>query len=452
MTSRRLAILSAVVLALLAFIHFYEKKQPTSQERLDQGDVLWTIPEDKIARITIVRGPETLEFSREPDASWKMVKPDSYPADASSLSSLLFDLAHPRREGEASESAATPEYGLGSPRAVVTVAPKEEKGAKLEGHTLSIGSEIPGTDTVAARVKGENRIVFVASSFATDLLKPLASFKSRKIFPGSAADVTQLTISRGRGRIEFEKKLDDWWMVKPEADLADSAMLSRLAGDLLAENVSEFLKITDADLAGDGLAPPIYTVSLTISKKPITLEIGATRADGKSVYARGNGQTFALDSSITDELSKEADAYREKKPVRFGNADVKAFSATLDGRTLDLKKEGSEWKESGKAVPTASAEDALTAVSSLVSKDFLSAQDYARVENKPDTASLKIELKAGEPWTMSAKPIDPKRLALKVSSRPEALIVDSTDFDRVTSALRKIAPQAPQPKVPEKKN
>jgi hypothetical protein len=153
-----------------------------------------------------------------------------------------------------------------TPRAVVTITSihsKDPKDKKPEIHTLSIGKEIPGTDTVAARVKGENRTVFLRSSLATDLLKPVDDFKSKKIFAGSIADVGQLSILRGRGRIDFEKRKETWWMARPVTDLAASAPVTRLIDDLLAANVTEFLKIPKADLGGDGLAPPIYTVTMT---------------------------------------------------------------------------------------------------------------------------------------------------------------------------------------------
>ena len=223
-----------------------------------------------------------IAFERDGDA-WKMTRPDVYPADPGSLPGLVTELARPAREGVASGGGTEPDYGLTSPRAVVTITAKDPKGSHPECHTPSIGREIPGTDTVAARVKEENRTVFVRSSLANDLLKPVDGYRSRKIFAGSALDVTHLVIARGRGRLEFEKRKDRWWMTRPSADLAASAAVGRLIDDLLAENVIDFVKIAKTDLAGDGLAPPIYTVTMTISGKPVSVEIGATRADGRAI-------------------------------------------------------------------------------------------------------------------------------------------------------------------------
>ena len=452
MTTRRLAILTATVVLLFAFIFFFERHQPTTEERIEKGDILWDMNEGELGKISVARGAETLEFTRDADDSWRMTKPDTYPADASLMSSLVFDLARPQRIGETTEGGSGPDYGLMKPRVVVTVASKPVKGTTPKSHTLSIGSDVPGTDTVAARVQGENRIVFVRSSVAADLLKPAESFWSRRIFTGASADAAKLSIARGRGQMEFEKRKGAWWVTRPVADLADATTLDRLVGNLLGENAIEFLKVADPDLPGDGLQPPIFTVTLTVGKKAQTLEIGASRADGKSVYARANGKTFSIESSVTEELSKEADAYRETKLVRFENADVKGFAFTAEGKTRTITHDGPDWLEGGKTLPAAGVEDVLTAVAALDSKDFLSSAEVQKAEANPESASLQIDLKSGDSWKMSFRPCENGRLCAKVSGRPALLAVDAGDFDRVTSALKKLAPAAsPAPARPAPK-
>lgn len=448
MSPRRLAILTGVLIVLFAFVAFFERKMPTTQERTDRGDVIWDVNEAKIARIEINRDGIALTFDREGEG-WRMTRPDNYPADAGVLSPLVSDLARPAREGEASAGASEPDYGLTSPRAVVTVSTRENKGTRAESHTLSIGREIPGTDTVAARVKGENRTIFVRTSLAAELLKPADGYKSRKVFAGSSLDATRLAIARGRGRLEFEKRKDRWWMVRPMADLAGSATVSRLIDDLLAMNVTEFLKIPKTDLPGDGLAPPIYTVTMIISGKPVSAEIGATRSDGKSAYARSGGETFAIDSAATDELAKEADAYRETKVARFDNANAKKLSWASRGAHREFTRGGSEWKEGGKPVPAASVEDVLTAIGALEGKDFLAADDYQKLVRAPEIASFAIETSGGESFSVSVRS-GGERLAAKVADRPEALLVSAADFDRVTSAVAKIPVPAPARTPPAK--
>jgi Domain of unknown function (DUF4340) len=455
MTLRRLGLLTGILALLLAFILILERRIPTTQERLDRGDVLWQVDEPRIVKIEIMRDGAALEFSRTPASDWRMVRPESYPADSGSLSALVFDLARPAREGEAPAAANEPDYGLVAPRAVVTITTKEEKGKRAEVHTVSIGKEIPGTDTVAARVKGENRTVFVRSNLATELVKPVDAYKSKKVFQATLSDVSQVTILRGRGRLDFEKRNDAWWMTRPAADLAASAQVTRLLEDILAANVVEFVKISKADLAGDGLAPAIYTVTITASKKPATLEIGATRADGKSVYARSSEQTFAMDATLTDELSKEADAYRETKVARFEAPSVRELEWKSGETSRSLKKDGSDWKEGGKTIPATAVDDVLSAIASLDAKDFLGAPATRDLESRTETASWKVGLASGGSISVSVRPESPGRVAAKVSDRPEALLLPSGDLDKVVAAVKRLpaatAPPAPSsPKKPSR--
>jgi len=453
MSPRRLAILTGVLVALFAFVALFERKMPTTQERVDRGDVVWDVNEAKIARIEINRDGMALTFEREGDG-WRMTRPDSYPADGAVLSPLVSDLARPAREGEAPAGGTEPDYGLTNPRAVVTVSTKDAKGAHAESHTLSVGREIPGTETVAARVKGQNRTIFVRSSLAADLLKPVDGYKSRKVFAGSSLDVSRLSVARGRGRLEFEKRKGRWWMVRPSADLAGSAAVGRLIDDLLAMNVAEFVKIPKADLAGDGLAPPIYTVTMTIGEKPVSAEIGATRADGKSAYARSGGESFAIDSAAIEDLAKEADAYRETKVARFENSSAKKLVWTSGATHRELSRDGAEWKEAGKAVPAASVDDVLTAIGALEGKDFLSADDYAKISRSPEIATFAVETAGGDRFAASVRS-GGERLAIKVADRPEALLVPATDFERVSAAVAKIpaaaSPANPAPARPPKR-
>ncbi len=240
-------------------------------------------------------------------------------------------------------------------------------------------------------------------------------------------------------------------MTRPETDLAASAPVTRLIEDLLAANVTEFLKISKADLGGDGLAPPIYTVTMTVSRKPVVLEVGATRSDGKSVYARCGDQAFAIEATLTDELSKEADAYRETKVARFETPAVRQLDFKTGETSRSVRKDGAEWKEGGKTIPAQAVEDVLTAIAALDAKDFLAEAATRGLASQPETASWKIGLTTGETISAAVRPETPGRVAVEVSGRPAALLVPSADIEKVVAAEKKVpAAAAPPPPAPKK--
>jgi hypothetical protein len=71
MSPKKLLALSALVVLLCAVIPLFERKMPTTDERSRKGDLYWDIAQDRVERIEVSRGTETLEFQRAGDAGWR---------------------------------------------------------------------------------------------------------------------------------------------------------------------------------------------------------------------------------------------------------------------------------------------------------------------------------------------------------------------------------------------
>ena len=167
----------------------------------------------------------------------------------------------------------------------------------------------------------------------------------------STADIARLDLERGRGHLLLLQRSGIWWLEQPFKDLADPEAASRLAGDLSALRVIEFQAPDSANLAALGLSPPLYRVMAADPKgKTTTVEFGSTRSDGNSLYARRDGQVFTVGSSITEELSKEAEAFRDKSLVRFDRARASAVDGAFGAKSLALAraKDGG-WTAAGQA-------------------------------------------------------------------------------------------------------
>ena len=117
MSSRKLLALTGVVVALFAFIFFFERRMPTTSEREQKGDLYWEVPADRVESIRLDHGSESVELAKSGD-SWKLVKPESYPADANAVSDLASQLAGPKKPPGESQAEGNPEgYGLARPSA-----------------------------------------------------------------------------------------------------------------------------------------------------------------------------------------------------------------------------------------------------------------------------------------------------------------------------------------------
>jgi len=264
MSPKKLIALSAAVVVLFAFILLFERKMPTTEERSRKGDLYWDLPQDRVQRVEIVRGPETLEFQRAGEVGWRMLRPEKFPADTFAVGNLVSELAAMKRAaGDEPADAKPSDYGLDKPAAKATIAWNESADSKtLKTRVVEFGAAVPGTDVVAARVEGSPKILFVPSSVLESLKKGADDFESREVFGSAASDASRLEVLRGRGKLAFVKKDGAWWLAEPMSDYADAAEVDRFTGALAGLRTREFLH-GPQDLAALGLDPPLFHVALT---------------------------------------------------------------------------------------------------------------------------------------------------------------------------------------------
>ncbi|MEP6994433.1 MAG: DUF4340 domain-containing protein [Acidobacteriota bacterium] len=444
MSPKKLLVLTAVVAVLFGFILLFERKMPSTSERESKGDLHWDIPADRIERITIVRGGEKLDFQRADASHWRLIAPHKYPADSAAVSGIASDLGALKRAGNDAPEARPADYGLEKPVASATwvwTDPGDPKARQTR--TVEFGSEVPGTDIVAARVAGTQKVLFVPAAVLTSLKKGAEDFQSKDLFGGSSADVSRIDILRGRGRLALVRKAGTWWLSEPLSDLADAGEADRLVGQLTALRAREFVH-GNVDLAAQGLNPPLYRVSVTDAKGATTaVDFGATRSDGNAVYAQREGQVLTVDRDIVDDLSKEAVAFRSTRLVDFNRSDVTALEGSFGKATVALAQKDGGWLFEGHPVLAAAADDVESAILGVKSNGVL---DDGEAKALPaPAATLSVKMKTGSPWSLTLHPYA-GGTAAKVSSRPGGFRVDPATQSQLEAAFRKATvPPTPAP-------
>lgn len=446
MSPRKLVVLTAVVAGLLAFIALFERKMPSTADRQRKGELYWDLPEDRLTQLTLTREGETLEFQRTGDAPWRMVKPSAYPAEAFAVNGLASELADLKRAGSDSEEAKPEAFGLDKPVATATLTwTAPDDAAAKQTRTIEFGGGVPGTDMTAARVAGQSRVLFVPSSVLTSVRKPADDYRSREIFDSPSAQVSRLEISRGQGSLVLARREGVWWIAQPFSDLADAAAAERLVNELTALRARDFIHSNEA-LAALSLSPPLYRVSLTGEKGVVTsVDFGATRSDGDSVYARRDGQVLTVERDIVDELSREAEAFRSTTLVAFDRGEVASVDARFGEESFALAQEAGGWTAGGRPVLAASSDDVLRALADVKSRAFIDEATAKSLEPATSTVSIKNKAGAGAAWTIAFHP-RATDVAARVSGRPGGFAVRKEVVDELQAAFRKaVTPPTPAP-------
>ncbi|MEP6769649.1 MAG: DUF4340 domain-containing protein [Acidobacteriota bacterium] len=439
MSSRKILVLTGLVLLLFGFIVFFERKMPTTSEAAQKKELLWDLPVDQVETLRLEHsGSPAVELKRTGPAAWRLVHPESYPADATASADVAAQLARPRRAGSESADARPEDYGLAAPSTKATIVWKDPKNAgKSQSRTLEFGVDIPGTDAVAARASGSPRVFFLASAVAAAARKSGADLRSKDVFGGSASEVAKIDIERGRGRVALARKNGVWWLNQPVVDLADGDFSQRFADELTNLKALEFVSSGEPqNLAALGLAPPLYRVTLSDGKTPTSVDFGATRSDGNTVYAHRETQVFLVPSSIVEDLSREAVVFREPRLVRFDRATLSSIEASFGQERYSLARKDNGWVSANKSVPAAGADDLMTALLDLKSRSFLDDTAAASLAARTPDATVTVKPGAGSAWTIRLFAARPDTEAL-VSGRPGAFPVSGDAAGRLREAFKK---------------
>jgi hypothetical protein len=466
MSTRKLLLLTAVFLGLLAFVILYERHQPTSEERAKAARRLLDFQAEDVTAVRIER-PDlpTVELKRN-GGRWVLAGELPGRADGFTADGIVSDLGRLELVGDVQTAFDPKEYGLDRPKATVTLTFKE--GPK---RTVSFGKGIPGTDGTAAAEGG--RLGAVRGAPLAALLKPVSEFRSKRLFDTAVGDVTKVTILKGPNRVVLAredaagKPSASWRIESPVSDLASESFVERLLSDLSATQISEFPVLSPTDLSRVGLAPPAVQVTLQKGAEVVAkLSFGAAKADvpGK-VYAKDGDLAVVVDDRAQEDLGKEflamresrllpVDAFRVRK-VEFEAGELRAGAEKVDG----------EWRSGGRVIPPSPVESLVGRVSRAESRGFVSRKDYAArgilsgQKGAKPLARIEIsEEKAPAPavvqlWTAAPLEGSPV-LAAEVTGRADALLVEAAlldDLRRDAEKLRdagKEGARTPAPALP----
>ncbi len=432
MRENRLLILTVVVLALGAFIWFWERHQPTTEEAQKQAElVLPGLEKADVVRITIVKGTKRFELVKE-DGEWRLEKPVAYPADGQAVDLLLSALKSLKieRRLDAGEVSLA-DWGLEKPEFTVTLA-----GSGGRTWTLKVGQEEPLGNNRAVTLDG-TAVLLCPKWFVSDLDKDLDGWRSHEVVKLFEDQLASLEVSTPDDRVKVVRDGGLWKLLEPVRDLADRDQIRNLVSALNGLRVKAFVDDEHPDLAALGLDHPRYRVELvrTEGKAPVTLEFGAKRElEGvKQVVCRRNGTEilWVTDGAETP-LGKAPILWRSKVVYPFDTWDVERMTlAAGDARTELVHADGS-WTCSGHEADSSAVFDRLSRLARLEAENF-DLVEPGTTEIGSITLTIKpglaAEEKTGKPvevtWTFF-EPMKPGGRALvRVTGRDTIMSVDA---------------------------
>jgi hypothetical protein len=419
MRPRTLLVLAIVVLALAAFIRFYERDLPSSDERAQRAKRVLDVKKDQVDRIRIDADGTTTVLERQPAAravagdhpaaaaatpatapgpdgaapapaaEWRITRPLAARADSAAVDRLLDSLVN-LEKSRTLDQVVPAEVGLVKPRAAVglTLA-----GAKDET-VLQVGAAVPtGGETIVA-IAGRPGAYVVGDAIVTDLHKKPGDWRDKQIFHGDRDRIARLSWTVGGApRVVLAKRGDRFWLESPLADRADRDQVEKLLTDLTGLTAESFVDAPPAPGQGAaaaagppagiqlGLDPPhaVLEAVLAGQPQPFRVELGASHpvaatppsqpgaaetpaTPASLTYARAGGTLFETRTPLAESLARPPADWRS--PLLSG-LEVHQVDAALvrDAQgAVALTRAGTDWKRGAATISYLPVSDLLFAV------------------------------------------------------------------------------------------
>jgi len=434
----RLIALLVLVAGLGAYIAFYERHQPTTDERKERADKVFAGFDQAKARKVVVTNPHgSFELVKENDA-WALKAPLADQANQGAVSSLLFSLSGLKAERTLKVSEVKlADYGLDRPTLSATVT--DDTGRTF---SIRLGSELPLGNLRPAMTSGES-VLLVNKYVASDLDKDVAGWRSDELAQVYAGDVASVTVASASGQLVLAHAGSVWTITAPSPDLADRESADGLIGDISSAKIKEFVDAAP-DLKALGLEPRRFGVTIVkrdAKAAAITLDFGAERdaKDGKQVACRRGERVLWVDAKIVSRLGKPWQEWRSKQLVSFDSWTVNKLEVEAGASRAALERKDGIWKAGSVEVDADAVSRRLNALTDLKVKAF----DQPRPAGAPlGRVKLSAEGGASVDATFYAGTTDAVAV---VAGRTGAMSVDAAGVREIVADPAALAKPRPTP-------
>ena len=255
---------------------------------------LLTFDSDKLSRVELAAKGPALEFGKNGQNEWQIVKPRPLRADGSAVDSLVGKLKDAKMD-------------LGTPEPNYDAAKQFAAATKVATVTVT---DAGGTQTIEVR-RDKDKNVFVKSSAVEGLYKANADladgvdkgvddFRNKKLFDFGFSDPSRVEV-KGTG---YTKAGDKWTANGKTMDNASVQTLIDKLRDLAATKFAE-----------KGGGEPIFDATVISNSGKRTEKVAITK-QATQYFAQRDGEPsiYELDSKVVEDLQKAASEVKEAPP------------------------------------------------------------------------------------------------------------------------------------------
>jgi hypothetical protein len=251
---------------------------------------LLTFDSDKLSRVELTAKGPAIEFGKNGQNEWQIVKPRPLRADGSAVDGLVSKLKDAKMD--LSETEAAKKFGAAGKVATVTVTDA--------GGTQTIEVRRDKDKNVFAKSSAVEGLYKVNADLADALEKGVDDFRNKKLFDFGFSDPSKVEV-QGKG---YTKAGDKW--------TANGKTMDNLSVQSLIDKLRDLGATKFAEKGG---GEPIVVASVVSGSGKRNEKVSISK-QGTQYFAQRDGEPsiYELDSKVVDDLQKAAADVKEAAP------------------------------------------------------------------------------------------------------------------------------------------
>ena len=432
-------ILALIVLALGAFVYFYEIKGGEERTKSEEeGKKIFSLEADSVTAIGLQEAGVAFE---KRGGAWRLVAPVQYLADEGAVSALLNRIESAKREREISNDPAEyRNYGLLPPSEVIVLEYQNKKD------TLYLGDKSATNAMVYARCGSDPHVVLTEVAVLTNAQKTLRDWRDKSLMKFETNDAVRLSLTTPSGRFDLHKEGEKWRLAAPLQAEADASKVSSILSKMSYSRVTDFVAESLDDAKYYGLDKPsyIFTITLGESGAQKTMQFGRRTSVGYYAHDPSRSQVFLVDSTVVNELKVDAMALRNKRVTKFESFRADYVSLQyVDTLIVCEKDSASQWRMTAPDSAKAKSWKVSNLTGVLADLQAVEFVDENKTEltlyglDKPRAAIL-VKEKGAELAHVLIGKAKGDRVYVKSADSPMVVLVKKAEADRLIVAVSEL--------------
>ncbi len=262
---------------------------------------LLTFDSDKVSRVELNAKSQAIEFGRNNQNEWQVVKPRPLRADGWAVEELVRKLKDAKMDTAIADEEAKKASSLFAAGTRVAVAAVTDAGA-----TQQIEVRKGKDNNYYAKSSVVEGVHKVSNELGEGLDKSLEDFRNKKLFDFAFNDPSRIEVRDGSKTRVFQKSGDKW--------MSDGKQMDATSVQALVDRLRDLAAIKFVE---QGFATPILELTVASNDGKRTEKVLISKNGNSYVAKRDNeGALYELDGKAVEELQRAAADVKEPAPVK----------------------------------------------------------------------------------------------------------------------------------------